>query len=715
MSNFTIEDSKEILINYKDKPEVTDFAVLLGAYRDSTNGHFQEWTRESMGDVRAKYIASSCGVGSTFTEWYLDRTGVFRPVLDFSETKNIPRNFFSKYKEIEGGFVEVEYGFYLQTAVKIEMQKKLTDLYSSDKLKLIGNVCTVDSEHPFNTHKKFKKREIKGYEYEGKIYARVEAIFSSSTRQEVLNGTTYSFGDYVWVEVEPIKWIVNLQKMKMITKNGVLSGIQLSDDNLALPSYKDDKDFNRTNIKKFLDEFWSIDIQKFIYKLETTKKRKSRLECLNPDITPEEIKRNMTDTEIIHNWIENGESLLLRGPSGIGKTERIRTLYPDLIELKLTNNMFPEKVIGSTNIQTGEDIPPNYVVQVILKSATEEERVEIEKNIQNIYRIADQIYERSKTSDKKIVILLDELLNVNPNIQSLVYTLVLNRFIEIGSGIKLPKNVVVVATGNSKRYSNVAEDLVKPLEKRFDHILDMKPKVGEWISEYAIPNNIHPAVIGYIISKYNTSFLSEKISDMGYFFEEPEIGEMHLDEHGNPGRTNDPRGWTAISNMLYNFEENLKSGKYDGKDIEDILYRTLDSKLRLEWANEFYNFYNQPLLTPEEVVNKEYTEEDLPVSINERFACMAALLSANESQVEVCRKFIRKYCDPEYLAIYDIYWAGSNERRMEIIGELDSLDAILLDSEDMKNFSENGIKDFEKIGSEYKSYIKSRDDERIRS
>ena len=32
----------------------------------------------------------------------------------------------------------------------------------------------------------------------------------------------------------------------------------------------------------------------------------------------------MTDTEIIHNWIEVGESVLLRGPSGIGKTERIK-------------------------------------------------------------------------------------------------------------------------------------------------------------------------------------------------------------------------------------------------------------------------------------------------------------------------------------------------------------------------------------------------------
>ena len=82
--------------------------------------------------------------------------------------------------------------------------------------------------------------------------------------------------------------------------------------------------------------------------------------------------------------------------------------------------------------------------------------------------------------------LLDELLNVKPAVQSLVYTLVLNKFVETGKGLKLPANTVIVATGNQKKYSSVAEDLAEPLEKRFDHILDMEPKVNEWLYEYAI-------------------------------------------------------------------------------------------------------------------------------------------------------------------------------------------------------------------------------------
>lgn len=205
--------------------------------------------------------------------------------------------------------------------------------------------------------------------------------------------------------------------------------------------------------------------------------RRSRLEKLNPDKTPQNQRRKMTDTEMIKSWIDAGQSVLLRGPSGIGKTERIKKLYPDLIYIKLTNNMFPEKVVGSMNLQTGQSIPPDFAKQALMACATDDERKLIQENIQNLYDLADTIYERSKTAKGKVVIMLDELLNVKPAVQSLVYTLVLNKLVETGKGLKLPANTVVVATGNQKKYSNVAEDLAEPLEKRFDHILDMEVKV----------------------------------------------------------------------------------------------------------------------------------------------------------------------------------------------------------------------------------------------
>lgn len=594
----------------------------------------------------------------------------------------------------------------------------------------------------------------KEFTYKGKKYVRTKVSIADDD-SEYLDGKKAKTSDkYEWVEVEPIKWIIrNWDEMprsinpkgngrttsiKVRSKDALISGIPFN------PKYGKMEDtmwqnsmtrayFNGYDLKKEImlkgngnggyvqNEMYNFENQGFLQEaldIEINKKtvisnntvnntvnkndqssnvlepgeRKSRLEKLNPDNSPREFRRRMTDTEMVKTWIDAGQSVLLRGPSGIGKTERIKKLYPNLIYIKLTNNMFPEKVVGSMNLQTGQSIPPDFAKQVILENANEEERKLINENIQNLYDLADVIYERSKNSNEKTVILLDELLNVKPAVQSLVYTLVLNKIVETGKGLKLPANTVVVATGNQKKYSSVAEDLAEPLEKRFDHILDMNPKVGEWIYEYAIPNKIHPSVMGYIFTKYQEKNKSEKIENISYFYEEPEVGEQKLDQYGCRGRTNDPRGWVSISNTLYAFEEDLKKGKFKGKNVEVLLKTTLNTKLRKEWADGFFDFYNNPTLTVEEIVEKKYTQADLPRNINEKFACISGLLNADEKQVGACRDFIRKYCDPEYLSVYDLYWAGNDEKRMEIIAELEMTDPSAIEESVINKNNANVIK-----------------------
>ena len=594
------------------------------------------------------------------------------------------------------------------------MQEILEGEYKGGRLLKTKNNYTTDSRKYDAYDEKILAKQHEEYEYNGKRYVRVEANSSYDGEEFTLsNGERYKDGDNVWVEVQPVKWLVDEKSLMMVAEKIIFAGVPFNEKG---GNYQT-KDFDKTTIKEFMDKYLSRDLKQLIGTIalgeqteETEKapKRKSRLQKLNPDKAKTAERTKMTDTEIIQNWIEAGESVLLRGPSGIGKTERIKSLYPDLIYIKLTNNMFPEKVVGSVNLQTGQSIPPDFAKAAIMGEATEEERKLIEENIQNIYKVADTVYERSKDSDKKVVIMLDELLNVKPAVQSLVYTLVLNRMVEIGKGLKLPDNVVVVATGNQKKYSSVAEDLAEPLEKRFDHILDMEPKVGEWITGYAIPQKIHPSVIGYILSKYNNSGKSEKLQDIGYFYEEPEVGEKHLDSNGCKGRTNDPRGWTSISNTLYNFERNLKQGKYEGKDVKDIIQRSISSKLREEWSAEFFDFYNLPTLTPEEVtegIGKGYTQADLPRDISERFAYMTALITADETQVESCREFIRKYCGPEYLKVFDIYWSGNDERKIEKISELQEMSLLLHTSKEVEEYAEDGIEKYTDIGKMYSSYL----------
>lgn len=138
------------------------------------------------------------------------------------------------------------------------------------------------------------------------------------------------------------------------------------------------------------------------------------------------------------------------------------------------------------------------------------------------------------------------------------------------------------------------------------------------------------------------------------------------------------------------------------------MQRSISSKLREEWATEFFDFYNLPTLTPEEVtkgMGKGYTQEDLPRDISERFAYMTALITSNESQVESCREFIRKYCDPEYLEVFDIYWAGNDERKMEKISELQEMSLSLHTGKETKEYVTDGIEKYTEIGQMYNKYL----------
>ena len=727
MSDFTFlteeqcfgDKQLDILEKRGTKAAITDFSILLGGYvadyhidSDSSlegrTGYY--WTKSDDGGNNVRVVYDD---GSNYYNYVRPRNGGARPALPFSSIGSIPTNGESG-KRARDGILEVEYGYYPQKAVSKDMQDRLEREFKSGRVSRTRNTYTTDSKR-FNAYdEKFEPKQHQEYEYNGKRYVRVEANSDFGSGQfQLSNGESYRNGDNVWVEVQPVKWLVDEREKIMLTDRLIFSGVQFNHTR----DYHT-RDFDKTDIKTFMDRDLARDLvqsrgtktygEQAEEREETAPQRKSRLQKLNPDKTKTADRIRMTDTEIIQNWIEAGESVLLRGPSGIGKTERIKVLYPDLIYMKLTNNMFPEKVVGSVNLQTGQSIPPDFAKTAIMQEATAEERKAIEENIQSIYDIADTVYERSKESDKKVVIMLDELLNVKPAVQALVYTLVLNRIVEIGKGLKLPDNVVVVATGNQKKYSSVAEDLAEPLEKRFDHILDMEPKVGEWITEYAIPHKLHPAVIGYMLSKYNNSGKSEDISDIGYFYEEPEVGEQHLDANGCKGRTNDPRGWTSISNSLYNFERNLGQGKYEGKDVEDIIQRTIESKLRMEWASEFFDFYNLPTLTPEEVakgMGKGYTQADLPRNISERFSFMTALITADEGQVEACREFIRKHCDPEYLEVFDIYWAGNDERKMEKISELQEMTLSLHTGREAEGYARYGAKAYTGIGQMYSGYL----------
>ena len=694
----------DILKKRGTKAEITDFSVITGCMLLSKSNMFMNVDADNtFGNGTGEYYTQSSDKGKE--DWVI--------IIDDDGGKNnYPGDFpgpgtrialpFRKNSangesiRAEDGILEVEYGYYPQQAASIEIQEALETAYNRKKLKKTGIKYTA-----FLYEDYFFTQQYEEFQLQGNTYIRVEAnFFMDYDSVRLSNGAVYSRGDPIWVEVQPIKWLVDEREKIMLTDKIVSTGGPFNDDGYT-------EDFDETDMKKYLDEYFAPEIlqqgRRSTRQQET--RRKTRLEKLNPDETPEEARREETQSELIRGWIEAGESVLLLGPSGVGKTERIKTMFPNYINLKLTNDMFPEKVVGSVNLQTGDLIPPDFAKTLIMEAATEEERNRVKTTIDEIFAVADEIHERTKDSKEKVVILLDELLNVKPAIQGLVYTLVLERLVEMGRGLKLPGNVVLVGTGNPKKYSSVSQGLAVPLGKRFEHIKTIEPRVGEWLTEYAIPNKLHPSVIGYILYKYSMTGKSEDREDIKYFYEE--VQDDRTEEKGNEEdkfKTNEPRQWTMISQILYRLEETIRAGKLKGIDVEAKLRAEIESRMQSEWAAEFIDFYNMPTLTPEEIVENEYSEVDLPRNTNERFAYMTTLLTADESQVEACREFIRKYCDPEYLAVYDIYWAGNDERRIEKIVEIQEK-LSLHRGEEASEYEEEGIRAGEEIAKGYKKHL----------
>ena len=60
---------------------------------------------------------------------------------------------------------------------------------------------------------------------------RVEAKSSfKGGKYQLSNGESYRIGDNVWVEVQPVKWLVDERAKVMITDKLIFSGVQSYDN-----------------------------------------------------------------------------------------------------------------------------------------------------------------------------------------------------------------------------------------------------------------------------------------------------------------------------------------------------------------------------------------------------------------------------------------------------------------------------------------------------
>lgn len=401
----------------------------------------------------------------------------------------------------------------------------------------------------------------------------------------------------------------------MITDKIIFSGVQFNHQ-----SNYHTQDFDNTDIKKFMDTYLERDMFQ-IRTLGQQTKNTDKKENQNPY----GLKfREVDETEIIRAAIQSNVSVFLHGKPGCGKSDRVKQLDPDFIELNLSH-LDPELLDGLAGEKDGKavHIKPPWL---------------------------EELEEKCKNEPDKIHILfLEELTNASEIMQGKAYGIALDK--KVAGRWKLPENARVVAAGNELEDSIVANEIAEPLYDRFAHV-NIETTVESWLEwavtpeatyqklDYKKGNNenkkqkIHPAIYAYI------SYKGEEVLRTPYNREKP---EPHAD----------PRRWKMASDMLYASENP----------------NTLRAIIGDELARDFEYYCKTPIITIEDVIKGNYTSEDFEIDMGRKLATIAGLIRVGEKDMPTIREFVKKL-GSEMCKKFEVQWANGDETRLEQLQEI---------------------------------------------
>ena len=638
MNNFTFLTDEQIFGNnqldiisrYGTKCAITDFSILLGGYVTSyyytSEGNTRKdrtgwwWTKSSDGDNDA-IVVSKSGDRSWFN--VSKRSGGYRPALPYSSIQSISSNGLSG----ANGIKEIEYGEYPQTIVDENYSRELERAYNNRSLGTTGKNYTTDSVRYQYTDTSFRARTHTEYEYNGSKYIRF--VGDSNCDGEVLSdGRTIKTGQAYWVRVEPITWLVDERANIALSKKLIFSGVQFKNRR----DYKGD--FDRTDIKQFMDNYFSKEIvTDKVYSQTTSVEQTQSIEGKEPVRKQNPYGFNfdeVSEEDIIRGAVESNVSVFLHGRSSEGKSARVKQLDPDC-EIIYMRNATPDSLNGKSvyNAATGEmiDVPPTWYSKVKEKCEAEPDKIHI--------------------------IFFDELTNALPSIQGMAFNIVLDG--EVNGKWKLPPNARIVAAGNDLNDSLAANRMAEPLFNRFAHVY-INTTVDSWLKWASIPKEkyerldykeeepeakIHPSVYAYIAYK---SYSGHDVLRTPYTGDKPNA---------------DPRKWEMASKLLYKTKQPEMLRALIGDDL----------------TRDFTAFARQQVISVEDVINHNYSSRDLEMDVSQKFATAVGLSSVDDEHFEVVRDFM-KQVGAEPRAAFESMWTHGDERRLEKLAEVQMADSL---------------------------------------
>lgn len=628
----------EVMMRYGTNVAPTDLTVILGGSMISDRPFKDDLTCNSWSASPSPFVYGGvdCVYYEGGTSMYETnrRTISARPALPPSEASKISP---SEVRVIAGIRV-AKYGEYPQTVADERTSAKLERLHDSRSLRPTGKNYTFDSVGLTDYDTSFKATSYPEYEMDGKRYIRVPGRPAAdntklSTGEQVESGKPY------WVEVQPIEWLMD-RSGTMVAEKCLFAGIQFDTNK------RYDGDFSKTSMKHYLDTYFAKEMEPTgriaartvsrDYEEEGTRKepvKKKEPTARQKKYGIEVSDEPMSVKDQINFYIQNGMSFMLHGPSGVGKSQRVKEIDPDLTSITLCNGILPEDVIGKTIYPNGVGadgasggvwVPPKWYTDLSRKCETE--------------------------PDKQHVLFIDEVTNARETTQSLIYHVALEKSIAQGVG-KLPNNAVVVLAGNSKEESGAAYNMPAPLFRRLSHIyLDLNIQDWlEWGSEHSKSHpedpdrlNIHPLVASFVATYGRQVFYSE--------YDEENPSKFALD----------PRKWEKVSDKIYANKGVMR------REI-------LEADIGPELAASLLSYAKNPPLSLEEVIEGEYTREDIPQGQDARLALALSLRHATPKQVGRVRQFVETQLGAENRAIFDSVWVGKDDTRAMQIATLHNL------------------------------------------
>lgn len=251
------------------------------------------------------------------------------------------------------------------------------------------------------------------------------------------DGTIVSGEETVFLEFRPVRWLYDTENGILICEKALFAGV------------------SRERAAEYLSG-------KFLQELTAR-------DDIVPDISAGYKIADHSELDLIRSLVEADIPVFLHGLSGDGKSDRIRQIDPDVLDIELVNEN-PETINGRAvyNETSNEiiDIKPAWLVRL----------------------------ERICEDGKPHILFFDELTNATKQTQSVIFKIVLERF--VNNRWPLPTNARIVAAGNDRSESSAAHDLAEPLFGRFAHIY-IRTTVENWMP-WAVQKKINHFVMEFL-------------------------------------------------------------------------------------------------------------------------------------------------------------------------------------------------------------------------